>query len=891
MFRGDGHVYMENCHVAAQIDVHNDVCGNYQYYRYRYAGMMIGTNKNMVTVDGCTYPVTEKFHATNCSVYIGDWNDYYYCELVANSLASYTHDHQMSRLTHINSVSEIQDENGAWNRTGNFLIVTVKNGSKTIGECYHIVEKDGVLTRHMHEESGYDVGIDENKDGEDDLKEDKQRIYLPFNQLFTGYGGGVTHIPVTDANTAEGMTVFEGITVNSRGSKDSAEKFPTLAATEGTYVRHYPNGTTTITLNELFAELSTRAEAEVKFDQLVVSISPEPDSLGHIKVTDTNIIKAGNNEWRKSTFTVEGVGTLYVTISDYYFCKPTTVVVVVDCATEVETPFNTLIPAGEESKIYTRSTYESDMRIYPNGGTITVSKEEGTDDTVLGIKYGTMENGELVGAIANRYVDIYCNSQPGQSVAIEVDFKVGDDVELDYFYGLVLPRGFFAKTGSRVYHRNAGLTMEGGKYYLSYTIRSESGAETPEKIMEIPAGAWVSLKAEYYFHGGNNELYYVITGSYTNEKGQVVTATTPKVTLQNVHGIKQNGFYVDMVRLGDVSGYIRGENNPCEMKGTVEFKNFKVYTTSKDINFDILATDEPAYNVKTYENDGKTSVVNAYVTNPGRNHTESWYVGNGVTFMTPSKLAHLDRIVETVDGVSNGFVALNYHTNSNTTAPYIAFNNYAQVGETVKLSARFQLPANVYMTNNHGDLFANKTWSAAGELAHVSLFNLVGDKATKDLVAMSILNGVATVFDPYDKYVYASFNLGEYADKWFTVDVSYDMATGKKSVTVKGADGKTIVGERVDVEVGAFEKKVTGVDVGYISGEIRGTKAEEYNTYSIGSMRRTLYVDDYSFVAISTTVPGSGSVGDSEGGGDDGVVEDGEGDTNVTPVVDDQNNN
>ena len=99
MFRGKGHVYMSDCHVAAQIDVYNDVCGNYQYYWYRYAGMVIGSiRKNTVNDAGYTVPDTTGITAKDCTVHFGDWNDYYYCELVANSLAAYTHDHQFSRL-------------------------------------------------------------------------------------------------------------------------------------------------------------------------------------------------------------------------------------------------------------------------------------------------------------------------------------------------------------------------------------------------------------------------------------------------------------------------------------------------------------------------------------------------------------------------------------------------------------------------------------------------------------------------------------------------------------------------------------------------------------------------------------------------------------------------
>ena len=41
-----------NCHVAAQMDVYNDVCANYQYYAYRYTGMLIGSIRENVTIDG-----------------------------------------------------------------------------------------------------------------------------------------------------------------------------------------------------------------------------------------------------------------------------------------------------------------------------------------------------------------------------------------------------------------------------------------------------------------------------------------------------------------------------------------------------------------------------------------------------------------------------------------------------------------------------------------------------------------------------------------------------------------------------------------------------------------------------------------------------------------------
>ena len=63
-------ITFENCHVAAQIDANNDVCANYQYYWYRYSGMIIGTVRNHVTDDkGYTRPDMTGISAENCTVH------------------------------------------------------------------------------------------------------------------------------------------------------------------------------------------------------------------------------------------------------------------------------------------------------------------------------------------------------------------------------------------------------------------------------------------------------------------------------------------------------------------------------------------------------------------------------------------------------------------------------------------------------------------------------------------------------------------------------------------------------------------------------------------------------------------------------------------------------
>ena len=311
MFRGAGHVYMTNCHVAAQMDVYNDVCGNYQYYWYRYSGMMVGTNKNMTTdKDGYTVPETEKFHAENCTVHFGTWNDYYYCELVANSLASYTHDHQFSRLTQISSLDEIKTGN-TWTKTGNFLLIEVDEG-KTTKTCYHIVNKNGTLTQHNHADAG-----EETVNGETVLKENNQIVYLPFNQLFTGYGWGVKHIPIYDDGTPN---PFAGVTVLDRVEANSVEKFAKADAAKESYTTE-----TTVTIGELFKAAKIEDEKlTIKGDKVHVFVSPvgEDSTAGATYVANTT-------DWTQGTLTFSGTGEATVTITDYYFCTPTTINVTV----------------------------------------------------------------------------------------------------------------------------------------------------------------------------------------------------------------------------------------------------------------------------------------------------------------------------------------------------------------------------------------------------------------------------------------------------------------------------------------------------------------------------------------------------------------------------------
>ena len=351
MFRGAGHVRMTNCHVGAQIDVYNDVCGNYQYYWYRYSGILIGTNKNMYTDDqGYTVPETDKFEAVGCTVHFGDWNNYYYCELVANSLASYTHDHQMSRLTEIASLSEIKSGD-TWLKTGNFLLI--EGDTKT---CYHIVkDENGNLVQHMHENAGYEDGIDEDNDGNVDLKEDKQIVYLPFNQLFTGYGWGVKHIPIYNDET---QNPFKGVKILDRKEANSVEKF------EGRrLLREVTADGTVIKEGYLSSPVSGR---HYKLSHIFNYLESSNVRVipGAITVTVTNLDDDGNvtatlerdpKNWGDSTLTFSGGGRIRLTIQDYYYCTPTSI--------EIEVRN---YPAGSKIRNFTYDGFANDHDFHFN---------------------------------------------------------------------------------------------------------------------------------------------------------------------------------------------------------------------------------------------------------------------------------------------------------------------------------------------------------------------------------------------------------------------------------------------------------------------------------------------------------------------------------------------
>ena len=268
-------ISFENCHVSAVMDVYNDVCANYQYYAYRYAGMIIGSiRENTTNADGKTIPDMTGISATNCTVNYGDWNDYYYCEFEKNGHPSYSgpDDYKFSRVPH--SELNFTDSNG------NGVVDADERASVT--GC-----------KHNHTD-----------------KEDNKAIFLPFYQLFTGYGWGVSSI---------GLKEYSGIVTNlditEGDQQESVKKF------EGK-VSKLENGKK-YKLGDIF-----------NFVDNGVELIPGALSVGVTNLEENGNVVAtivyDNSNWENGTIILEGAGTVTVTIQDYFFCIPTTIVVLVE---------------------------------------------------------------------------------------------------------------------------------------------------------------------------------------------------------------------------------------------------------------------------------------------------------------------------------------------------------------------------------------------------------------------------------------------------------------------------------------------------------------------------------------------------------------------------------
>lgn len=376
----NGGIHFDNCHVSAQIDVYNDVCANYQYYAYRYAGMLIGSVRENVTIDGHSYPKMDGITASGCTVHFGTWNDYYYCEIIDNTTASYTHDYQMSRLTEIKAINgttitylDGKTETVPTSGRANYVIVDYSKGHGTENAtCYHF--KDGKVWNH-------EDGGKETINGVEVLKEDKQHIYLEFNNLVTGYGWGVTTKVVGE---------LEGVTILDREEGKSVEKFKSKFTGDFLYRVGNKN---TVSVGSLFA---AKDGATINSSGVVVTID-KVDENSNVSGTFT----ANTTDWTKGTIQFSGTGVVKVTIQDYNFCTPTVlyleVVDAVNATGATSATSNNVVLLNDCG--FSSLEVSGGYTLYGNGFTMTCDSDSAALNTgyeFVAVDNGTLDNVQII---------------------------------------------------------------------------------------------------------------------------------------------------------------------------------------------------------------------------------------------------------------------------------------------------------------------------------------------------------------------------------------------------------------------------------------------------------------------------------------------------------------
>lgn len=421
MFRGNGSVHFDNCHVAAQIDAYNDVCGNYQYYWYRYAGMIIGSirGKN-VAYNGYTIPDLTGVSATGCTVHFGSWNNYYYCELVDNSLASYTHDHQFSRLVEVKSVDAENKKVTYLDNTtvdipksgrANYVVVDGMHATEN-ATCYHFL--NGNVWNHS------DAGT-ETVNNKIVLKEDNQHIYLPFNQVFQGDGWGVKHVVINDFESYEKrFNTTLGIKILDREIANSVDKFVTKVPGLKLTYHDAEKVTDTITIGDLFEAI---AKPEVELNSANVYITVE--FTNGARITSEDYVLTENANWAERTVKFMNAGQYKITVQDYYYCNPTSVVIDVQPSLiQIETRYSDVpeVPVyyvgyhgnwSDQAPYPTREDAHYDYLLNSVGWRYEMVKPD--DELQSG---ETDENGNPISISKEYWIGTYFNLTGGKFVAI-----------------------------------------------------------------------------------------------------------------------------------------------------------------------------------------------------------------------------------------------------------------------------------------------------------------------------------------------------------------------------------------------------------------------------------------------------------------------------------------
>ena len=166
-------IKLTDCNIFPSMDLYNDCCANYQWFNYRYSGMLVGYLPGSDIASFAQSHIT----CTNVSVHYGEWTSQYYCEL--RSLGK-----------------------GSYNGETEWKYTKINRNAGAAGNCGHDHAANNAETTTWR---GVEYGPNE-------AHEDHICVNMAFHQLFGG-GQGV-----------KGVEAHNGVQIVEKGS--ISVKFP-----------------------------------------------------------------------------------------------------------------------------------------------------------------------------------------------------------------------------------------------------------------------------------------------------------------------------------------------------------------------------------------------------------------------------------------------------------------------------------------------------------------------------------------------------------------------------------------------------------------------------------------------------------------------------------------
>ena len=356
-------VYFNDCVVYCTLDAYNDCCANYQWFQYRYCGMLIG----WAPFSDVSTLKDDIIFCDNCTVALGEWNQYYYYKWPLNGKPSYAseHDWKYSRYSEANLIKEDGVVTGGY--------VYYNDEKMTIDDAYEALYGQTINSR------GNDYIL---------TNDDFDRLcHIPLTQLFgSGNGRGTVGRYGVDEDQIEGVTIANYEDLVNTGVE---------TITTGSIIKKWTNP------NFIYRVGNQEA---VKLDSLFSHVVGTPAiTSSDVNITWETIDNAtatftkNNSDWTQGTIKFNDTGIIKVVLS-YYNKKLQYILEVVDgvnATTAVNATSKNVVLLNDVSGTFS----VTGRTFYGNGFTVTAS---GTGQAkTFAESMITVENGIIDNVIIN----------------------------------------------------------------------------------------------------------------------------------------------------------------------------------------------------------------------------------------------------------------------------------------------------------------------------------------------------------------------------------------------------------------------------------------------------------------------------------------------------------